>query len=163
VSPKLAGVAKLDLTALRGFIVEPVALQLAACDAALTPHSVRGFGVRIDPDDVLCVGLVDAQAPSLLRALRSSMRVAVNLTHPLSFVGRQVKGPVLEVAEPSTDAAEAAREYFVRFAKILGQIGLTPEQCRGMFCEGPTRWIRMRADDMFDQTPGAGAGAQLRA
>ena len=155
--------AKLDLTALRGFILEPVALQLAACDAALTPHSVRGFGVRIDADDALCVGLVDAQAPLLLEALRSSMRVAVNLTHPLSFQGRQVKGPVLEVAEPSAEAADAAHEYFARFAKILGQIGLTAEQCRGMFCDGPTRWIRMRADELFDQTPGAGAGAELRA
>jgi hypothetical protein len=154
-------VANLDLTALRDFIQEPVAVQLAAVGDGLAPQSVRGYGVRLDADGALCLGLIDAQAPKLLQALQTSQRVAVNLTHPLTFHGRQVKGPVLEIEEPSSDAAEAARQYFDRFVVMLAKIGLTTEQCRGMFFSGPTRWIRMRPDELFNQTPGPGAGAAL--
>lgn len=153
--------AKLDLTELRDFIREPVAVQLASCGAGLAPESVRGYGVRIDDQGALCLGLIDAQAPKLLQAMLASRRVAVNLTHPLTFHGRQVKGPLLEIEEPSSDAADAARQYFARFVTLLAKIGLSAEQCRGMFFSGPTRWIRMQPAELFDQTPGPGAGAAL--
>jgi hypothetical protein len=148
------------LAALSEWIQGPVAVQIAATGAGLTPESVRGFGVRID-DDRLSVALVDAQAPRLLQALRDSQRVAVNLTHPLTFHGRQFKGPLVELQEPSDDAAAAARDYFARFTAVLGKLGLTPEQCRGMFFTGPTRWVCLRPLEQFNQSPGADAGARL--
>ena len=153
----------LDLEALRAWLQEPVAVQLATVGDDLAPQSVRGFGVRLDDDGTLSVGLVDAQAPALLKALRKAGTVAVNLTHPTTFRGRQLKGRLVEIEEPSEDAANAAREYFARFVLLLAKIGLTPEQCRGMFHTSATRWIRMRPEELFDQTPGVGAGARLSA
>ena len=153
----------LDLQALRAWIEEPVAIQLATSGVELAPQSVRGFGVRFDDDDTLRVGLVDAQAPAFLAALREAGRLAVNLTHPTTFHGRQLKGPLVEIEEPSAGAAQAAREYFARFVVALAQIGLTPDQCRGMFHTSPTRWIRVRPEQLFNQTPGVGAGARLSA
>ena len=148
----------MNLQELRSCIDEPVAIQLATVGADLVPQSVRGFGVRLDDSGALCVGFVDAQAPEFLAPLRSSRRLAVNLTHPTTFRGRQLKGPLLDIEEPSAPAEQAAREYFARFMVELGRIGLTPEQCRGMFRSGPTRWIRMQPVEQFNQTPGPGAG-----
>jgi hypothetical protein len=148
------------LAALGEWIREPVAVQITAAGADLQPESVRGYGVRVD-GDILSVGLIDAQAPRLITVLRGSTRVAINLTHPLTFHGRQFKGPLVELQEPSVDAALAAQEYFARFVAALGKIGLTPEQCRGMFSTGPTRWVRIRPLEHFNQSPGPGAGARL--
>lgn len=147
------------LAALKQWIEEPVAVQIAAVGAS-GPESVRGFAVRID-GDTLAVGLVDAQAPRLVTALREARTVAINLTHPLTFHGRQLKGPLVELHEPSLEAEQAAREYFGRFVIALAHIGLTPEQCRGMFLSGPTRWVRIRPHEMFNQSPGQGAGERL--
>ena len=148
----------MNLQELRSCIEEPVAIQLATVGADLAPQSVRGFGVRLDDSGALCVGFVDAQAPKFLAPLSFSRRLAVNLTHPITFRGRQLKGPLLEIEPPSAAAEQAAREYFARFVLELGRIGLTPEQCRGMFRSGPTRWIRMQPVEQFNQTPGPGAG-----
>ena len=151
----------MNMQELRSCIEEPVAIQLATVGADLVPQSVRGFGVRLDDSDALCVGFVDAQAPEFLAPLRVSRRLAVNLTHPVTFRGRQLKGPLIEIEPPSAAAEQAAREYFVRFAAQLARIGITPEQCRGMFCSGPTRWIRMQPMEQFNQTPGPGAGQRF--
>jgi hypothetical protein len=148
------------LAELGDWLREPVAVQIAAVGAGLIPESVRGFGVKAE-GETLAVGLIDAPAPRLIEALRSSRRVAVNLTHPLTFHGRQFKGPLIELEEPSQDAAAAAEEYFLRFSAALAKMGLTLQQCRGMFFSGPTRWVRMQPLEQFNQSPGPGAGARL--
>jgi hypothetical protein len=151
----------MDLEALRSWLSDPIALQIAAVGAGFAPESTRCFGVKLDAQGSLSVGVVEAQAPRLLAALRNSGRAAVNLTHPLTFHGRQIKGTLLEIEEPSIEAAAAARDYFSRFTVALGQIGLSAEQCRGLFHTGPTRWVRLQAEQLFDQTPGPTAGARL--
>ncbi len=148
----------MDFAELRQFITEPVAIQLAIAAGGSVPQSVRGFGLQLDADDTLRLGLVDAQAPEFLTALAGARRLAVNLTHPLTFRGRQLKGTLLEIEPPSPAAERAALEYFARFTLLLANIGLTPQQCRGLFRSGPTRWLRMRPEQQFNQTPGAGAG-----
>jgi hypothetical protein len=148
------------LAALQDWIRDPIAVQVAASAPGLKPESVRGFAIRIQ-GDALAVGVVDAQAPRLLAVLREAPQVAINLTHPLTFHGRQFKGPLVELAEPSVEAAEAASEYFARFLVAVAQIGLTAEQCSGLFKTGPTRWVRMQPLEVFNQTPGPGAGARL--
>jgi hypothetical protein len=152
---------RLDTEEFRAWIDAPVAVQVAACGKDLRPQSVRAFGVSFDAAGALQVALLDAQCPPLLRALRVGRPVAVNLTHPLTFLGRQLKGPVVELAEPSLEAGLAAQRYFDRFVQVLAKIGMTPEQCRGMFYTGPARFLRMQPAELFDQTPGAGAGARL--
>lgn len=149
------------LAALQDWIREPLAVQIAATAPGLAPESARGFAIRLE-GETLAVGLIDAQAPRLLTLLRATTQVAINLTHPLDFQGRQFKGPIVELAEPSTDAAEAAAAYFARFVVAVEKIGLTPEQTRGLFKTGPTRWLRMQPLDVFNQTPGPGAGARLQ-
>lgn len=148
------------LAALQEWIRDPIAVQVAATAPGLAPESVRGFGIRIE-GDTLAVGIVDAQAPRLLAVLREAPQVAINLTHPLTLHGRQFKGPLVELAEPTAEAAEAASAYFARFVVAVAQIGVTPEQSRGLFKTGPTRWVRMQPLEVFNQTPGPGAGTRL--
>lgn len=150
----------MKLEALREWIVDPVAIQIATCDESGVPFSVRGFGVGLD-GATLRVGVIDVQARELLPVMQRTRRIAINLTHPSTFVGRQLKGPLVAIDEPTAEAAAAAREYFGRFVIALAPQGLTPEQCRGMFHSSATRWLRMQPQAIFDQTPGALAGRPL--
>ena len=152
----------MDSTRLIACIAEPIAIQLATRTEDLMPRSVRGFGVRFDAEsNALSVGVLDAQAIEFLAALRASHAIAVNLTHPVSIRGVQVKGPLLSIEEPSAAAAEAAASYFARFAEVVATLGFEPEVFRGMFHSGAARWLTMRPVQMFDQTPGPGAGRRL--
>jgi hypothetical protein len=147
----------MKLEALREWIAAPVAVQIATCDEAGAPFCVRGFGVGLE-GAVLRVGVIDAQARELLEVLERTRRIAVNLTHTDTFIGRQLKGPLVSIDEPSADAAQAALSYFGEFVKALSRQGLTAEQCRGMFHSSATRWLRMQPQAIFDQSPGATAG-----
>jgi hypothetical protein len=150
----------MKLEALREWIVGPVAIQIATCDETGAPFSVRGFGVDLE-GATLRVGVIDVQARELLAVMQRTRRIAVNLTHPNTFVGRQLKGPLVAIDEPSPEAAAAAQEYFGRFVIALASQGLTPEQCRGMFHSSATRWLRLQPQAIFDQSPGALAGRAL--
>jgi len=150
----------MKLEALREWITEPVAIQIATADETGTPFSVRGFGIGSTATE-LHVGVIDSQARELLEVMRRTRRIAVNLTHPNTLLGRQLKGPLLRIDEPSVEAAHEAVAYFGRFVKALALLGLTPEQCHGMFHAGSTRWLRMQPDAIFDQSPGAMSGRAL--
>jgi hypothetical protein len=150
----------MKLEALRDWIAAPVAIQIATSDETGSPFCVRGFGVGLD-GAVLRVGVIDAQARELLAVMSRTRRIAVNLTNPDTFLGRQLKGPLVAIEEPSPDATRTALAYFGEFVKALARQGLTPEQCQGMFHSSAARWLRMQPQAIFDQSPGATAGRPL--
>lgn len=140
----------------------PLALQLASAGAELAPESVRGFGIEYDAARALVSFIVlDAQSARFRAAVASSRQLAVNLTNPVTFVGIQIKGPVLSIDEPSSETAAAAARYFDGFSRALLSVGFEPHQLRGFFHGGAARFIRMRPTHLFNQTPGTGAGRPL--
>ena len=150
----------MDFDALRELTQEIQAIQVATSSETLVPYLTRGFGVALTGEE-LHVVVIEAQAVELLTTLRRTRRISINLTHPITFLGRQVKGPLLGIDEPSEEAAKVAADYLERFAEIVASIGLTRQQAQGMFLAGPASWVRMRPQHLFDQSPGAAAGRQL--
>jgi hypothetical protein len=151
----------MDFDELRQLIQGPLAIQLATSSEDLVPFMVRGLGVELLGEE-LRVAVIEAQAAMLLATLRRTRRVAINLTHPNTFLGRQVKGPLVAIDEPSADAAKVAADYLERFAEAIAAIGVTRQQAQGMFfSNSPTCWVRMKPLECFDQSPGSGAGRRL--
>jgi hypothetical protein len=138
----------------------PLALQVATSSEQLVPYVTRGFGAVLTREELRVV-VIEAQAVELLATLRRTRRIAINLTHPKTFVGRQVKGSLVGIDKPSDEAAATAAEYLERFAAVVADIGLTRQQAQGMYVAGPASWVRMRPQHLFDQTPGTTAGRQL--
>jgi hypothetical protein len=152
----------MDSGVISATLAKTVAIQVATSGEGLAPQSVRGFGVEYDADaGVLSVLVCDAQATRLVAALRSSQFVALNLTDPVTFRGIQAKGPLVAIEEPSDEAARAAARYFEEFSNALASVGFKSAQVRGFFHHRSARWIRMRPAELFNQTPGPGAGAAL--
>ena len=140
----------------------PLALQLASASAKLVPESVRGFGIDYDAARALVSFIVlDAQSARFRAAVESSRQLAVNVTNPVTFVGIQLKGPVVGIDEPTAETAAAAARYFEGFSRALLSVGFEQRQLRGFFHAGAARWIRMRPTHLFNQTPGTGAGRPL--
>src|SRR5690349_13750854 len=108
----------MDLDELRQLISGPLAIQIATSSEDLVPFMVRGLGADLIGEE-LRVAVIEAQAVTLLSTLRRTRRVAVNLTHPNTFLGRQVKGPLIAIDQPSAEAAKAAADYLEHFAQAI--------------------------------------------
>lgn len=145
-----------------GFLQSPVAIQVAACSASLMPSSTRGFGCVVESDGrTLRVAVSEAQSERCLDDLERSDRMSVNFSHFVDFRGVQIKGRLLEVRPASAAEERAAETYFGRLVEVIGAIGVAAEATRGFWRRGPMRILRMRAESVYEQTPGAGAGAKL--
>lgn len=140
----------------------PVAIQLCTVGPDLRPQSVRGFGVDYEAKPgLLSLVVLDAQSAAFRAALVSSGRLAVNVGDPVTFEGLQLKGPLVALEEPSTAAAHVAARYFEIFCATLTTIGYERENTQGFFHRGPARWVRFRPEEIYNQTPGPGAGKAL--
>lgn len=139
-----------------------VAVQLATAGEDLQPRSVRGLGAAFDPaSGLLSLVVASAQARVFLAALERSRRLAVNLTNPVTLRGVQVKGPLVRIEATSPEASAAARNYFDDFVTTLVGTGFRPEQLQGMYHPGDAVWVRMQPLEIYNQTPGPGAGKAL--
>ncbi len=152
-----------DIAPLRDLLEGVVAVQLAAAGPGLVPESVRGFGAVLDAEaGVLSLIVLDEQSVAFREAAARAGTFAVNLTDPLTFRGLQLKGPLVAIEEASNDARAAANTYFGAFGATLARVGFQAAQLRGFFHgHGGARWVRMRPEHVFNQTPGPGAGAPL--
>lgn len=150
----------MDTAPLRSLLEQVVAVQLAAAGPGLVPASVRGFGVRFDAEArSLSFVVLDLQSHAFQQAATLSPTLAVNLTNPVTFRAVQAKGPLLSVEPPSDEARTFAEEYWDGFLVAVKKVGFKTEQLRGLFCRrGGARWVSMRAEQLFNQTPGPGAG-----
>jgi hypothetical protein len=146
------------------FLESPVAIQLCAASPDLHPASTRAFGCRVEEDArTLRLSVLEAQAKRFLKALDTGERVAVNFGHVVDFRSVQVKGTRLEVRAADETERQAVRDYTREFKKMMGRVGVPEEACQGLFHSGPVVVVRVRADVLFEQTPGPGAGARLEA
>lgn len=145
-----------------GFLQSPVAIQLSTATPELRPTSTRGFGCKIEEDlQTLRLSVLQSQAERFLKALETGDRVAINFGHVVDFRSVQVKGSRLEVR--AADAAEklAAKTYLDELRKMMTRVGVSEDASRGIFHSGSVVIVRVRADELYDQTPGPGAGAKL--
>ena len=144
------------------FLQSPLAVQVAACSPSLRPSSTRGFGCVVERDwRTLCLVVNEAQAARCLEDLGRSDRLSVNLSHVVDFRGVQIKGRLLEMRVATAAEERAAQDYFRRLVDAITTIGVSAESTRGFWKTGPMRVLRMEAEALFEQTPGAGAGARL--
>ena len=141
-----------------------MAIQLSVATPELHPRSTRGFGCRVEADArTLRLSVAEAQSEQFLAALRTTARVAVNFGHVVDFRSIQAKGTRIEVRQAVPAEQEAARVYARELAEVMKRVGVPEGAERGFFHSGPLVVVRVRADVLFDQTPGSGAGVKLGA
>ena len=141
------------------FVCSGVAIIVATRDGDLRPEIGRGWGPVVDGSAVnLCI---TARAGSSTRAnLESNGALAVTCSRPTTYRTIQLKGSVLEVREPQPADEGRVAEHLEAFTAEVRQLGLPPEFGETLVA-GELLTVTFAVEELYDQTPGPGAGARL--
>ncbi|HEY8613741.1 MAG TPA: pyridoxamine 5'-phosphate oxidase family protein [Roseomonas sp.] len=155
------GQASLIDAELAAFLESPVMIILGT-GADGMPEIGRGRGACVDEGGkALQVVVSTWQWPETVENARRSGRVAATFARPSDYVTYQIKGCV-ESVEPLTPALQACTEgYAERVAAVLAELGLSPELTTPWGADRELVVLRIRAEQIFVQTPGARAGSLI--
>ena len=152
---------------LKTFLEGPVSVLIGTRDSRLIPEITRAWGPRV-ADDLhgvsLCVPL--ATSRKTLDNLEANGEIAAVFSLPTDYRTIQLKGRLLATGEPDSMDLAAVERHHDTFAKINEQHGRTREQVEGFWqAETQTSPVLVRIlfllRQVFDQTPGPGAGRSL--
>ena len=145
----------------RLLLAGPLAVQVAAGSRGLLPEVSRGWGVELDDEGRLSFVLIDAQTERLRAAIADTKKAAVNATNPITMESFQFKGDVIEIAEPDDAARQVANARIAQFIEAIVRVGFVQGTADGVAHAGAARRLVLQVREVFDQSPGPGAGRLL--
>lgn len=147
---------------LAAFLESGLAMVVGTRDAALRPDGAAALAVRVHPDRAhLTLFVSDASAARLSRSLAESPRIAVVLDLPSTHRACQVKGTVVSV-RPATEAERPEMDRQRDALNLdLESIGV-PSAMFAQWRVWPAVALEIRVQELYEQTPGPGAGDRLQ-
>jgi hypothetical protein len=144
------------------FLSGGISFLAAGRDAQNLPECVRAVGLRVEPDRAhLTVFLSVATGQRLERNLRDNGRIAIVGSHQLTNRSLQIKGQVVSLTHAEPHDRTFVDAYLGKFADILEQIGI-PRATSVRLNNWPAWAVRVQISELFEQTPGPGAGAPFK-
>ena len=99
-------------------------------------------------------------ATSAVANLRDNGRIAVCFVDVLTLRAVQLKGRCVEVGDPSPEDWPAIEQHRDGFAEAASMIGYPKHLIRNLWSTQVVK-VRFVVEDVFDQTPGPGAGKTI--
>lgn len=144
------------------FFESGVSILVGTRDASLVPDAARGVGAVVHPDNRhLTVFLPTEVAERPIVNVRETGIVAVAFSHALDHHSTQVKGRVVEVRPGREEERELCTRYKVALTEVLAVTGV-PRAVIRTVTVWPATAITLEVQDLFQQTPGPGAGERLQ-
>ena len=138
----------------------PSSLLVGTVSGDGVPDATRGWGIEVLGPDRLRV-LLSTEATRTLAVVSSGGRLALTTTHFFTLVSWQLKGRALAV-EPATAADRIRHDTFCAgCVHTLHQGDGTPEEIIWRMVPPGIVACEMVVEQVFDQTPGPGAGARI--
>ncbi|HEX5224725.1 MAG TPA: pyridoxamine 5'-phosphate oxidase family protein [Solirubrobacteraceae bacterium] len=147
---------------IRAFLEQAPATVVASRDAEMRPALARAWGLDVQADGselTFCVGVPDGSP--VQENLEGNGAIAVTFSRPSTYRTVQIKGEVLALDEPTDEQLRAADSHADAFSAEVLTLGLPADAGRRLRGEVRLISVRMRVSEMFDQTPGPGAGSRL--
>jgi Pyridoxamine 5'-phosphate oxidase len=146
---------------LAAFIEAGQVVHIGTRNEQLDATGALGIAATVDAGRThVTVYLQSEGADEVLANLRDNGRVAVCFARPPDERACQVKGTFVDVRQATMEERPVVEAQWEHCLRQLEQIGYS----RALYA-GHSAWpclaVRMRATDVFDQTPGPGAGAPL--
>jgi hypothetical protein len=143
------------------FVHGGVAIVAATRDDDLRPEITRGWGPALSPDGrELRICLSAAPGSRTIANLERNGAFAANFTLPTTYRSIQIKGDVRELGDPTDADLLRAGEHLAAFVGEAAQVGV-PRAIGSRFAERPFIAVTVVIRELYDQTPGAGAGSAL--
>jgi hypothetical protein len=123
-----------------------------------------GVACRVDADGLVRVFVQTERNRDILDAIRSGSAVAATFSRARDHRSIQLKAPRAEVADPMCDdLSEVARQCAIARDELV-ELGYTRMQAQVYhdFDRLDLQVVAFRPDRFFTQTPGPGAGAELK-
>jgi len=136
-------------------------LSVGTRDAQLLPECARAVGLRVW-DDRRHVSLFVPEGPGrrTLENLRDNGRVAIAVSHPPDHRSLQIKGQLLSLSPVGAEDAKFVSAYVRQLAQVLDLLGL-PSHIVERVNHAPCQRADLRVEELYQQTPGPGAGSVL--
>ncbi|WP_165217147.1 hypothetical protein [Affinirhizobium pseudoryzae] len=145
------------------FIEGQVMILVATRDEGHRPMIGRGSGARHDRASGLVHVLVSqSQWPLAVEHALPGRPIATTFVQPDNYRSFQIKGQIT-ASGPADDAATAwGRHYVETQLALMAQLGVTRLQLSSTLSDRDLWHITFRPSDIFEQTPGPGAGRRFQ-
>ncbi len=149
------------------FLESGLGMVVGTHDSSLIPEITRAWGPRVASNRKsisVCVSLVSGRKTA--QNLQENGQIAFTFGSPVDYKQIQVKGRCLEIVAPDADDLAAVVRHREEFARRCETVGTPRRFIEGLFrydAGDPPHLVKIRfaPEQMFNQTPGPGAGAPL--
>jgi hypothetical protein len=146
---------------LRAFVEADLSVHVGTRNANMVPDSVRGWAPKVSPDGRALELFVDRPASTVsVTNLRDNGRIAVCLSNIVTNRSVQLKGRCVELGDPLPGDWQWLDRHRQAFMDTCSMIGFPPPVIRNMWSTQVVK-IRFVPEDIYNQTPGPGAGKAL--
>ena len=145
----------------RELLLAGSATIVATRDDELRPALTRGWGVQVSAGGerlTLCVGTRPGSA--VQANLEANGEIAVTCSRPTSYRTVQLKGRAAILGPPTADQLDAVKAQVAAFSAEVVQLGL-PVETGALLLDEDLTAVIVEPREVFDQTPGPGAGGRL--
>jgi hypothetical protein len=141
----------------------PCSIVAASRDDRLVPSCTRVAALRCNPgSDRVTIWVATGSSARFLADVRATATVAIVNLEPISHRTLQLKGRAIAVRPaPEQDRVEVEAQLR-RYFEHLELVGL-PVRLTDRFVRWPATAIDVAVEEVFDQTPGPGAGERAEA
>ena len=147
---------------LAAFLEEGLIIHLGTRNARLEPSGARVAAVTVDEDGHhVTVYVPKVAAPRVLPDLEENGQAALVFVRPTDERSCQVKGVYVSSRAAPTRERNVVTTQRAKAGRNLEQVGFPTKLAEG-WATWPSVAVRLRVTAVFDQTPGPGAGVQLR-
>ena len=146
-------------------ILEGTATSLWLCnrDAHKVPDVTRLMGVRVEPDRQHVVGYVSqADGEDLIHNLRVTPQLTLLTALVHTYESYQFKGVYTGQWACSAEEVAYQRAYVEGFARASIPYNLPGEKITQAFFRQPALAVRMRIEEIYEQTPRKGTGERIQ-
>ncbi len=147
---------------LAAFIQSGISVTVAVRDADLRPDGARAWAVQVHEDGThLTVFLYAKTAPALLAKLEAHPEIALDIDAPMTHRACQLKGLFTGSRRAKAGERALVERQVEGFLTELETIGI-PRALTAGWLYWPCVAFEVRVSEVFEQTPGPGAGEPLR-
>jgi hypothetical protein len=138
-----------------------VSVMVGTRDGSLMPECTRAWGIHVATGrDTVTIFLSETIAGKTLDNLRENGMIAVSCTRPTDHITCQLKGRVRSIKPLRSVERDLSRRWHRDFMAELRAIGVPSKLSEAWIVE-PTVAVEIAITDVFDQTPGPGAGRKV--
>ncbi len=145
------------------FLDGGVSILVGSVDEHGRPECTRGMGVEVDGDaGRLTVYVPIVGADRTLANLGLGRRIAITFSRPYDNRTCQVKGRVRATSPASAEDVARQQRWFAAYVEQLAIVGIARAATRRWRIT-PSVAVEVEVDELFEQTPGPGAGKRIGA